>query len=538
MRANFPADPRPSPFTLHPTSPVPCSSQTMNLANFLARSARVFPDRPAVSLGESVWINYADLMRRVAAMAAGLRHALGLLPGDCVALAMGNCPQYIEIWYAAWYAGLATVPVNSKLHPKELEYILQNCGARVCFASPDIAPAVEALRGNLPALTRVLDVESADYTALYRVEPNLAMADTAADDVAWLFYTSGTTGRPKGVMITQRNLVCMSLCYYAALESIGPEDCILHAAPMSHGSGQYNFPHMLAGANQVIPESGRFEPAEIFDLLRRWRGATMFAAPTMVHRLVAQARSHAPALDGLKTIVYGGGPMYVQDIRNALATLGPRFAQIYGQGESPMTITALSKYHLNDRAHPRYDERLASVGVAQPAVEVRVTDAEDQPLATGEIGEILVRGATVMRGYWGNPDATAQTLRNGWLHTGDVGSLDADGFLTLRDRSKDMIISGGSNIYPREVEEVLLRHPDVSEVAVVGRPHREWGEEVIAFVVAREGATIGEQELDAICLDQIARFKRPRSYRFVAGLPKNNYGKVLKTELRTLLEKS
>jgi long-chain acyl-CoA synthetase len=448
---------------------------------------------------------------------------------------MGNCPQYVELWYAAWYAGLIAVPMNAKLHPKELEFILQDSGARVCFVSFDLAQPLEALRGNLSPLERVIEVASPDYKALCRSTPDIAMCEAAPDDVAWLFYTSGTTGRPKGVMITHRNLVCMALAYFSAVESIAPGDCVLHAAPMSHGSGQYNFPHMLAGANQVIPESGHFEAAEIFDLCRRWRGVTMFAAPTMVHRLVAHARKHAPALDGLKTIVYGGGPMYLQDIRNALDAMGPRFAQIYGQGESPMTITALSKFHIGERNHPRYVERLASVGVAQPPVEVRVGDAHDQPLPAGEIGEILVRGDTVMRGYWRNPEASAETLRNGWLHTGDVGSFDADGFLTLRDRSRDMIISGGSNIYPREVEEVLLRHPAVSEVSVVGRPHPEWGEEVIAFVVVHDGAKVLEQELDTLCLDHIARFKRPKSYRFVPDLPKNNYGKVLKTELRARL---
>ncbi len=508
----------------------------MNLAQFLARSARTFPDYPAVSFGESVWIRYGDLMRRVAAMAAGFRDSLGLAPGDCVAMAMGNCPEYVEIWYAAWYAGLITVPINAKLHPKELEYILQNAGARVCFASTGIARQIEPLRGNLAALARVIEVPSSEYAALYRAEPNLPMSETQPDDAAWLFYTSGTTGRPKGVMISHRNLLSMSLSYFAAVDSIGPRDCVLHAAPMSHGSGQYNFPHMLAGANQVIPESGHFDPAEIFQLCRRWSGVTMFAAPTMVHRLVGHARAQAPALEGLKTIVYGGGPMYLQDIKSALETLGPRFAQIYGQGESPMTITALSKFHIADRDHPRYEQRLASVGVAQPPVEVRVADAQDRPLPAGQTGEILVRGDAVMQGYWRNPEASSEALRNGWLHTGDVGTFDEDGFLTLRDRSKDMIISGGSNIYPREVEEVLLRHPAVSEVSVVGRPHQDWGEEVIAFVVLRDGTGVREQELDALCLDHIARFKRPKSYRFVADLPKNNYGKVLKTSLRAQLQ--
>jgi len=224
--------------------------------------------------------------------------------------------------------------------------------------------------------------------------------------------------------------------------------------------------------------------------------------------------------------------MYLADIRRALEVLGNRLVQIYGQGESPMTITALARRHLADRGHARHLERLASVGVAHSVVEVIVADADGRPLPVGESGEVLVRGDTVMQGYWRNPEATAATLRGGWLHTGDLGSLDADGFLTLKDRSKDVIISGGSNIYPREVEEVLLRHTAVAEVSVVGRPSTEWGEEVVAFIVCRPGASAPREELDHLCLESIARFKRPKDYVFVAELPKNNYGKVLKIELR------
>lgn len=257
----------------------------------------------------------------------------------------------------------------------------------------------------------------------------------------------------------------------------------------------------------------------------------------MVHRLVHAPQIAAADTRNLKTIVYGGGPMYVADLEHAMQVLGPKLAQIYGQGEAPMTITGMDKAMHVDDGHPRHRERLGSAGIARTDVEVRVVDENDRPLPPGEIGEVVCRGEIVMAGYWRNPEATAQALRGGWLHTGDVGSFDADGFLTLKDRSKDMIISGGSNIYPREVEEVLLRHPGVSEVSVVGRPHPDWGEEVIAFVVGRDGAGLTADHLDALCLDHIARFKRPKQYRFVAALPKNNYGKVLKTELRGLLQK-
>jgi long-chain acyl-CoA synthetase len=300
---------------------------------------------------------------------------------------------------------------------------------------------------------------------------------------------------------------------------------------MSHGSGLYTFTHLARAAAQVVPESGGFEAAEVLDLLERHRDVSMFAAPTMVKRLV-DAAERPPG--GLRTLVYGGGPMYLADLNEATARLGDRLAQIYGQGESPMTITVLSKFHHADRSHPRHEARLASVGVPQHGVEVTLRDPAAGEVEAGEPGEVCVRGDVVMSGYWENPEASAEVLRDGWLWTGDVGVMDEDGFLTLKDRSKDLIVSGGSNIYPREVEEVLLRHPGVAEACVVGRADREWGEVVVAFVVPR-GAAPDTAELDRLCLGHIARFKRPREYRFVEALPKNHYGKVLKSELRAAL---
>jgi len=298
----------------------------------------------------------------------------------------------------------------------------------------------------------------------------------------------------------------------------------------------YNFAHVLVGARHVVPASGGFDAQEILVLAQCFGRISLFAAPTMVRRLVEYVADNGADCSGIRTIVYGGGPMYREDIRRAREVLGDRLVQIYGQGESPMTITALSRGHHADRSHPRHRERLASVGVAHSVVEVIVADADGRPLPAGVPGEVLVRGETVMQGYWRNPEATAETLRDGWLHTGDIGSLDADGFLTLRDRSKDVIISGGANIYPREVEEVLLQHSAVAEVSVVGRPNAEWGEEVVAFVVCRPGEQLSREhlaaQLDALCRASIARFKRPRDYLFLTALPKNNYGKVLKTELR------
>ncbi|MBE9477195.1 MAG: AMP-binding protein, partial [Proteobacteria bacterium] len=233
----------------------------------------------------------------------------------------------------------------------------------------------------------------------------------------------------------------------------------------------------------------------------------------------------------------GGGPMYLADIIEAVDVMGPRFVQIYGQGECPMAISALARSRVADRTHPNWRARLTSVGTAQACTDLRVVDECGLDLPTGEVGEVIVRGTPVMQGYWGNAQATEKTIRDGWLWTGDMGALDADGFLTLHDRSKDVIISGGSNIYPREVEEALLTHPSVHAVAVVGRAHPDWGEEVVAFVVPVAGCNVDMTKLDAHCLARIARFKRPKEYRIITELPKNNYGKVLKTVLRERLEK-
>jgi long-chain acyl-CoA synthetase len=502
----------------------------MNVAQLLSRAGRTFADHVAVLWGTQAWCDYRELARRAGALGQHLTAHYGLRAGDRVALLLHNCPQYLEILYGAWTAGLVVVPINHKLHPREVEFIVRDSGARALFTSDDLgADLAPEMRNTLS----VVGVPGPDYAAMLVGDP-IDPVHRTADDIAWLFYTSGTTGRPKGVMQTHGNLLTMTLGYFADVDPVRHGDACLYAAPMSHGAGLYNLPHVLAGARHVIPASGGFDPDEILALAPVLRDVSMFAAPTMVKRLVDRAQALGLNGDGIKTIVYGGGPMYAADIEQAIAVMGPRFVQIYGQGECPMAISALSREHLMDTAHPRHAHRLASVGVAQSSVEIRIAAPDGTPLPAGTSGEILVRGAPVMAGYWGNPQASQQTLQGGWLHTGDIGELDADGFLTLKDRSKDLIISGGSNIYPREIEELLLRHPAVREVAVIGRPHADWGEEVVAFVAARPGMTLEPSELDALCLAHIARFKRPRSYQQLDELPKNSYGKVLKTALRDL----
>ncbi len=505
----------------------------MNLASWVQRNGRRLRGRPALAVGTRVHATWEELAAGVAAVAGSLADEHGLAPGDRVAILMANCPEYLVAQLGAWHAGLVAVPVNARLHPEEVAYILADSGASMVVTDEAHRADVEPLADRLPGL-RVLVAPGPAWDAVRSHEP-LEIVDRSPDDGAWLFYTSGTTGRPKGALLTHGNLLMASLSYYADIDKIEPEHSVLHAAPLSHGSGLYGLPHLARGAVSVFPSSGALEGAELLELLERWPGMSFFAAPIMVRRLAADPALAAvgpDGLGGLRTIIYGGAPMYLADLEVALAVLGPRLAQIYGQGETPMTITGLSKADHADTGHPRWRERMQSVGFPRTDVEVRVVDEQDRVLPSGEVGEVLVRGRVVMAGYWQQPEATAEALRGGWLHTGDVGCLDEDGFLTLRDRSKDLIISGGMNIYPREVEEALLTHPDVAAVAVVGRPDPEWGESVVAFVVPTEGCSPTYDALERTCTERIARYKRPKEYHLLDALPTNSYGKVLKRELR------
>ena len=495
----------------------------MNLANWLMRTAQVSGDQPALFHGTDRIANYAELANMVQSCAAWLQDN-GVSPGDHIGIFMKNTPEYLAVFYGIWAAGAVAVPINGKLHPKEADWILENAEAKFVFCCEGLGAALSEIECCVhvfvPALGDFEDGRS------------FHIVDRHSDDLAWLFYTSGTTGRPKGVMITHGMICQMALGYFADVDHVTAQDTALYAAPMSHGAGLYNIMHMRVGARHVVPKSGGFEEGEIFELARHFGDVHMFAAPTMVKRMTQIAKEHGETGAGIRTIVYAGGPMYLADIIEAVDHFGPIFVQVYGQGECPMGITALSRYEVCDRTHPNWKERLKSVGRAQSTVEVQIGDENGNILPVGEIGEIMVRGDLVMPGYWKNPEASEKTLRNGWLQTGDMGAMDQDGYVTMHDRSKDMIISGGTNIYPREVEEVLMTHPDVIEASVVGRPNAEWGEDVVAFVVG----DVSTDVLDDLCLSQIARFKRPKDYVFIDQLPKNNYGKVLKTVLRESFE--
>ena len=498
-----------------------------NLFSLLDKSACQFADGGAVFRGTEQLLTWNELRSRALRLAAGIRRRCD--GGDRIALISENRPEYVELMFAAWAAEAAIVPINCKLHENEVTQIVDDCGAALIFVSPSLAAGLQ--RSSSLHRDRMVVIGEAAYEALLAHEP-LVPPVVVPQTLAWLFYTSGTTGRSKGAMLSHRNLLAMTIAHLADVESLDERSSQIHAAPMSHGSGVYVLPSVARGARQVVPASGGFDPVEFLELCDHHPACGAFLAPTLVQRLrlAVQEDGRTPPR-GLRSIVYGGGPMYVEEMRKSLAVFGPVFTQIYGQGEAPMTITSL-----NRAAHGTDDDAvLGSVGWPRSGVDVRVVDPDGSVSPAGAVGEIVCRGDIVMAGYWRNPAATSEALHGGWLRTGDMGSFDEHGCLTLRGRSKDVVISGGSNIYPREVEEVLLAHPGVDKACVVGRSDTQWGEVVVAFVVRAPGAEVSAALLDAHCLDRIARFKRPKEYHFVDELPTSSHGKVLKSELRRLL---
>ena len=441
--------------------------------------------------------------------------------------------------FACFKAGCGAVPINYRLHPNEFSFIIDHSDAAAVILSPEFNEALRDCRERLPKVRHFITLAGSrngllDYGNLLSRESDQSIdADVHPDDLAWLFYTSGTTGMPKGAMLTHRNLLAMTMNFYADIcPGFGPGDVALHAAPLSHGSGCYALPNIGKAAANVVLEAKSFDPELIFKTIEQYRVTNMFAAPTMINLMI-----NSPAVDrydhgSLKALNYGGAPMLVEDLKAAIAKLGPCLVQLFGQAESPMTITYLPhKDHIVDGT-PEQITRLASAGFARTDVEVKILDSNRKELPAGETGEIATRSDLVMKGYWRNPEATAETIVNGWLYTGDMGYIDDNGYLFIMDRSKDMIISGGENIYPREIEEVLIRHSAVREVAVIGIPDPKWGEAIKAIVAQNPGISVTEQELIDFCKDNIASYKKPKSVDFVDELPKNNYGKILKRELR------
>lgn len=496
---------------------------TPNLASLLTNAARWFPDRPGVTWGTDT-TTYGDLDTQVVALDMWLRsHDIGR--DTRVAVFMDNRPEFLVAMFGTWRCGAALVPCNARLTTEELSFLVSDSGAAVVITDETHAVTARAAAGDAivcvtgPELRAILDAE--------RIPTAPEPVDVRSDDLAWLFYTSGTTGQPKGAMLSHDTLMFVTVSWLADLTPLDENDVTLHAAPLSHGAGFHALAATARAAHQLIPDSPSFDPSRILDLMRAFEVTNTWMVPTQIVMLTEAAPTD-PDLPNLRYVVYGGAPMTPAATERALRRFGPIFVQLYGQGETPMTATVL-------RREDHRPELLGSAGRARPGMEVAIQDVDGRALAPGDVGEVVVRGAAVMSGYWGRPEATAESLRDGWLHTGDLGRLTDDGVLYLLDRTKDMIISGGSNVYAVEVEQVLSSHPDVGDVAVIGVPDDLWGEMVVAVVVPTGGG-LDTAILEQHCRASLAGYKIPRGWLQVESLPRNAYGKVVKRDLRARLE--
>ncbi|BBC38497.1 uncharacterized protein SGFS_097910 [Streptomyces graminofaciens] len=496
----------------------------MNLATSLAQVAARWPNRSAVTWGERT-LTWAEIDRRSDALARHLR-LLGAAPGSRVALLMRNRPELLEAMYAAFKAGMVIVPLNAKLPAAEVAYHLEDSEAAVLVT--DEKGAAEVGDPGVP-----LVVTGPDYERLldsHAVGP-YGIVDVRPDTVAWLFYTSGTTGRPKGAMLTHGGLAFVVASWLADLTPLDEHDVTLHAAPLSHGAGFHALAATARGVHQVIPAEERFDPPAILALMRERRVTNTWMVPTQITMLVDHLDGGACVLPDLRHIVYGGAPFPTAELAAALRTFGRVLVQLYAQGESPMTVTWLPAADHPDPDGPE-TALLRSAGYPRPGMDLRIVDPDSgEVLGPDAVGEVAVSGPAVMTGYWKRPEETAKALHGGWLRTGDLGRIDFGGRLFLLDRSKDLIITGGSNVYAIEVERALLEHAGVADVAVIGTPHRTWGETVTAVVVPGDDGAEGD-ELAAHAKRLLAPYKVPRRFEFVDAIPRNAYGKIDKRRLR------
>lgn len=508
----------------------------MNVGTLFTKAARTFPERPAIVYGDYE-LNYREANARINQLANALR-SLEIKKGSNVAILLHNCPEFIETLFACFKAGIGTVPINFRLHPKECAFIIDNSEAAAVVLGEDFRDSLYALRKEMPRVKHFICISEPlegmiPYAELLQGRPtSFPDEEVERDDLAWLFYTSGTTGKPKGAMLTHHVIMMMTMNFYADMSPLGPEDVVLHAAPLSHGSGLYGVPNVGKGAANVILRSKAFEPKIVFETIQRRRVTNMFMAPAMIKRLITAPEFDRYDLRSMKCIHYGGAPIYEEDLKDAVRKWGQVFVQLFGQAESPMTISYLRKEEHLLQGTEEQMKRLTSAGIPRTDVEVKIFDLHDREVPPGEMGEIVVRGEVVMKGYWRNPEATAETLRGGWLHTGDLGIMDEKGYVFILDRAKDMIISGGENIYSREIEDVIIKHPAVYEVAVIGVPDEKWGEAIKAIVSLRPGQKAAAEEIIDFCKQHLASYKKPKSVDFIEAIPKNSYGKILKRELR------
>lgn len=501
----------------------------MDLGRMLAQTAERVPDKTAIIFRDQP-TSYGELNRRANQVANALI-GLGIQPGDRVALFMHNLPLFMEAYYGILKAGGTILPMNPLYKAGEVEYILNDSGARAFITFGPFAAVAVAAAANAPELRHVIvaSPQAVPNTLAWRevvaeasdAEPGVAVRP---EDVAVICYTSGTTGRPKGAMLTHRNLLAnCEQCMAVPIIAPRPDDVLWLALPLFHIYA------MNVGMNLSVMNSvtmvliERFEPLSSLEAVQKYRCTLMLGAPPMFVAWAQIPNVRDYDLSSLRYVASGAAALPVRVLETFHSLTGVPLNEGYGLSEASPVVTT-------NAAGPVV--KPGTVGPAIPGVEVRIVDENGNEVPRGEPGELICRGANIMLGYWHKPEATAETLQNGWLHTGDVATMDDDGYVTIVDRKKDMINVSGFNVYPREVEETLFRHPRVADAAVVQYPDLYQGESVMAFVVLKQGETATEQDIIEFCRSQIATFKCPRKIIFRDELPKNNTGKVLRRELR------
>jgi long-chain acyl-CoA synthetase len=494
-----------------------------NLAQSMLASAARRPGHVALKLDDAE-VTFGALDEATARI-AGLLRAKGVGPGDRVGVMLPNVPYFPVVYYGILRAGGTVVPMNVLLKGREVAYYLGDPEARVLFAWHGFAEAAE--QGAAEAGAEVVSVAPGAFEQLVvSSEPVREVAERDGGDTAVILYTSGTTGTPKGAELTHDNLR-RNAEVSSRLFSAREDDVIFGGLPLFHSFGQTCAMNVSLLAGCTLTLLPRFEPAKALEILERDRVTVFEGVPTMYGALLHHPARDSADVSALRVCASGGAAMPGELLRGFEAQFGCKVLEGYGLSET----SPVASFNQPDR-----ERKVGSIGTPIEGVEMAVVDEHDEPLPPGEVGEIVIRGHNVMKGYWRKPDATAEAMRGGWFHTGDMARVDSEGYFFIVDRKKDLIIRGGYNVYPREVEEVLYEHPAVREAAVVGMQHPDLGEEVAAAVALKEGADIGEEELRAYVKDQVASYKYPRRIWFVDELPKGPTGKILKREIQVPAE--
>jgi acyl-CoA synthetase (AMP-forming)/AMP-acid ligase II len=515
------------------------SKRVMNLAHFMRQSGRRYGDEIGFGWGENTW-TWAELDGRIDAVGAALIER-GVAKGDRVLVQARNCNQLFESMFACFRIGAVWVPTNFRQTPDEVAYLAEASGASAMICSSDFPDHVRASRGAASGIRFVLSIGASDfgedYDALAAAYAGAAAptAPVEHDDPCWFFFTSGTTGRPKAAVLTHGQMgfvVTNHLC--DLMPGTTHRDASLVVAPLSHGAGIHALAQVARGAKTVLPSGDRFDSEAAWRLVEKWRVTNMFTVPTILKTLTEHPSVDAYDHSSLRHVIYAGAPMYREDQKRALTKLGKVLVQYFGLGEVTGNITVLPPELHQGEDQPGV--KIGTCGYERTGMQISIQDDNGCELGANVMGEICVCGLAVFAGYYNNAEANAKAFRDGWFRTGDLGYLDEQGFLYITGRASDMYISGGSNVYPREIEEKILTHPGIAEVAILGIPDRTWGEAGIGVCILRPGVQLNERELLTWIENKVARYKLPKRIFFWDELPKSGYGKISKNVLRTELE--